>query len=80
LLGNAAQKEWYISFKAKYQRETNSEKVPGGKDEKNFEKNVKLVLEIAKREALETSLCLYFLSMCYETNVIIYWATLYSYI
>ena len=41
LFGNAAQSRWYTSSKAKYQRETDSAKVPWGKDAKNFEKRVK---------------------------------------
>jgi len=41
LFGNAAQSGWYVSPKAKYMRETDSEQVPRGKDEKDPEKRVK---------------------------------------
>jgi hypothetical protein len=40
LLASAALSGWYIPSKAKYQQETDSEQVPRGKDEKNFEKRV----------------------------------------
>jgi len=41
LLGTAAQSGRYIPSKAKYSPKTDSEQVPRGKDEKNFEKKVK---------------------------------------
>ena len=41
LLESAALSGWYTSSKAKYWHETDSEQVPWGKDEKNFEKRVK---------------------------------------
>lgn len=37
------------SSKAKYWQETDSKQVPWGKDEKNFEKRVKIALETVKR-------------------------------
>ena len=41
LFGNATQSGWWTPSKAKYVQETDSEQVPWGKDEKNFEKRVK---------------------------------------
>lgn len=44
----AALSGWYVSSKAKYWWETDSEQVPWGKDEKNFEKRVKKYLKLLK--------------------------------
>ena len=41
LFGNATRSGWWTPSKAKYVQETDSEQVPWGKDEKNFEKRVK---------------------------------------
>ena len=41
LFGIAALSWWWTPSKAKYDQETDSEQVPWGKDEKNFEKRVK---------------------------------------
>ena len=48
LFGIAALIWWQISSKAKYWRETDSEQVPWGKGEKNFEKRVKKCLKLLK--------------------------------
>ncbi len=48
LFENAALNGWYVSSKAKYRRETDSEQVPWGKDEKNFEKRVKKDLKLLR--------------------------------
>jgi hypothetical protein len=41
LLGSVALIGWYAPSKAKYELETDSEQVPGGKFEKDFGKRVK---------------------------------------
>ena len=48
LFGIAALNGWYVSSKAKYWWETDSEQVPWGKDEKNFEKRVKKYLKLLR--------------------------------
>ncbi|KAL0662705.1 hypothetical protein Bca4012_099542 [Brassica carinata] len=47
LFGNAAPIGWSIPSKAKYGRETDSEQVPRGKDEKDFEKRGKECLKLS---------------------------------
>ena len=42
-------------IKAKYGRETDSEQVPRGKDEKNFEKRVKKCLKLLRGKGLEVA-------------------------
>ena len=50
----AAQNGWYIPSKAKYWRETDSEQVPWGKDEKNFEKRVQQYVKLLEGKRLKS--------------------------
>jgi hypothetical protein len=54
LFGNAAQNGWWIPSKAKYWRETDSEQVPWGKDEKHFGKRVKQYVNLLKGKRLKS--------------------------
>jgi len=56
LLGTAALSGRYVSSKAKYGWETDSEQVLRKKDEKDFEKRVKRS-EIVEKEAVKTNGC-----------------------
>jgi len=53
LLESAALSGWYTSSKAKYWYETDSEQVPWGKGEKNFEKRVKKYVKPLKGKLIE---------------------------
>src|SRR4029079_2334936 len=55
LFGNAALSGREIPSKAKYWQETDSEQVPRGKDEKDFEKRVKQCLKLLGGKRMEAA-------------------------
>src|SRR6202022_2968676 len=55
LFGNAALSGRKIPSKAKYRQETDSEQVPRGKDEKDFEKRVKKCLKLLGGKRMEAA-------------------------